>query len=383
MQNLMKCAALLAASILLPPAILEADDPAKPRDLTDASLEDLMNIEVTTVSKKEQKLSQSPAAIYVITQEDIRRSGMTAVPDLLRMVPGLQIGQMQAGSWGVSARGFNGQNSDKMLVLVDGRSIYSPVDKGVFWDEQDTLLEDIERIEVIRGPGATLWGANAVNGIINIITKTAKDTQGALATAGVGDQGQALGGARYGGQLGGAGYYRAFVKELQGRGLTDTSGRPDIGGENSVSAGLRAAVNLSAADSLSVEAGALRDHANSQAASFVLQPPFTIVSQGVERNNSSDAMASWTHRQSDGSSEALRMSFDHAGTSEPNFTRSYSNFNLEFQHQVNLSESNDLVWGLGFRDSSSNSSGSFTASETQPHRNNRLYSGFLQDQISL
>src|SRR5580704_331994 len=177
----------LVASILATLTALSAGDGNEARDLADASLEDLMNIEVTTVSKKEQKRSEAPAAIYVITQEAIRRSGMTAVPDLLRMVPGLQVGQMQGGSWGVSARGFNSQNSDKMLVLIDGRSIYSPIDKGVFWDEQDILLEDIERIEVVRGPGATLWGANAVNGVVNIITKRAKDTQGLLVTASAGN----------------------------------------------------------------------------------------------------------------------------------------------------------------------------------------------------
>src|SRR5450755_2474460 len=162
-----RSAPLVVSILVALAAPLHASSLNGARDLADASLEDLMNIEVTTVSKKEQKLAQTPAAIFVITQEDIRRSGMTSVPDLLRMVPGLQVGQMQAGSWGVSARGFNSQNSDKMLVLVYGRSIYSPIDKGVFWDEQDIPLEDIERIEVIRGPGATMWGANAVNGVVN------------------------------------------------------------------------------------------------------------------------------------------------------------------------------------------------------------------------
>jgi iron complex outermembrane receptor protein len=167
------------------------------RDLSEASLEDLMNIEVTTVSKKEQKLSQSPAAVYVITQEDIRRSGASNIPDLLRMVPGLQVAQIQGNAWAVSARGFNAQFSNKMLVLVDGRSAYSPNDSGVFWELRDTLLADIQRIEVVRGPGATLWGANAVNGVINIISKTAAETQGALIATGIGDQGQSLGAFRY------------------------------------------------------------------------------------------------------------------------------------------------------------------------------------------
>ncbi len=215
MLALVKRIAPLVTTIFMALAPLHAGGPAGARDLADASLEDLMNIEVTTVSKKEQKLSQAPAAIYVITQEDIRRSGMTAVPDLLRMVPGLQGGQMQGGSWGVSARGFNSQDSDKMLVLVDGRSVYSPVTKGVFWDEQDIPLEDIERIEVIRGPGATMWGANAVNGVVNIITEKAKDTQGSLVTASAGE-GQLGAELRFGGALGGDGYYRVFSKYTDG-----------------------------------------------------------------------------------------------------------------------------------------------------------------------
>ena len=175
-----------------------------------------MNIEVTTVSKKEQKASQSPAAIYVITQEDIRRSGMTNVPDLLRMVPGLQVAQAQGGQWAVSARGFNDAYSNKLLVLLDGMTVYSPIYSGVFWDEQNILLENIERIEVIRGPGATLWGANAVNGVINIITKAARDTQGVLVTGGAGSGGQGLGGVRFGGALGDRGRLSNF-RELPPR----------------------------------------------------------------------------------------------------------------------------------------------------------------------
>src|ERR1700721_237473 len=142
-------------------------------DLADRSLEDLMNIEVTSVSKTEQTLSRTAAAVFVITQEDIHRSGATNIPDLLRMVPGMDVGQIDSNTWAISARGYNEEFSDKLLVMVDGRSMYTPTFAGVFWETLDLPLEDIERIEVIRGPGGTAWGANAVNGVINVITKKA------------------------------------------------------------------------------------------------------------------------------------------------------------------------------------------------------------------
>jgi iron complex outermembrane receptor protein len=250
----MALASQIALGLLLISIAGTADGQKSARDLTEASLEDLMNIEATTVSKKQQKLAQAPAAVFVITQEDIRRSGMTSIPDLLRMVPGMQVGQIQGGAWAVSARGFNDEYSNKLLVLVDGRNVYSPINAGVTWEEQDTLLEDIERIEVIRGPGATLWGANAVNGVINIITKPARETQGALATTGIGDQGQALGGIRYGDRLGESGHYRAYVKYLHGRGLSNESGQPIIGGESSLLAGFRADWTLFSRDTRSAPA---------------------------------------------------------------------------------------------------------------------------------
>ncbi len=142
-----------------------------PPDLTALQIEDLLNVDVTSASKKEQKLSKVPAAIFVITKEDIHRSGATNIPDLLRMVPGLDVAQINPGVWAISARGFNGQYSTTLLVLIDGRTVYTPTFSGVFWDAQDVPLDLIERIEIIRGPGAAVWGANAVNGVINIITR--------------------------------------------------------------------------------------------------------------------------------------------------------------------------------------------------------------------
>src|ERR1700680_420600 len=157
-------------------SMASAQTPALP-DLTKASLEDLMNIQVTSVSKKEQRLSSAGAAVFVIAEEDIRRSGATNIPDLLRMVPGVQVARIDANAWAISIRGFNTRYSNKVLVLIDGRSVYSPSFSGVFWDQQAVPLEDIERIEVIRGPGSAVWGANAVNGVINIITKSSKATE--------------------------------------------------------------------------------------------------------------------------------------------------------------------------------------------------------------
>ena len=137
-------------------------------ELSKLTFDDLMNLEITSVSKKAQKVSEAAAAIFVITNEDIRRSGVTSIPEALRMVPGLQVARIDANKWAITSRGFNDRYANKLLVLMDGRSVYTPLYSGVYWDIQDTLLEDIERIEVIRGPGATLWGANAVNGVINI-----------------------------------------------------------------------------------------------------------------------------------------------------------------------------------------------------------------------
>jgi len=189
----------------------EAEMVSDPDVLMHLNLEELMNVEVFSVARKEQKLFSSAAAISVITQEEIRRSGLTSLPELLRLVPGLQIGRVDANKWALTARGFNGRFANKLQVLIDGRSLYTPLFAGVFWREQDLLLADIERIEVIRGPGATLWGANAVNGIINIITKEAAETQGMQASVGFGSEERGFGSARYGGSWGDGGYYRVFT----------------------------------------------------------------------------------------------------------------------------------------------------------------------------
>src|SRR6267143_2018656 len=185
-----------------------------PSALKKLSVEELMDVEVTSVSKRPERLSETASAIQVITQEDIRRSGATSIPEALRLASNLQVAQVDSRQWAITARGFNNTLANKLLVMMDGRNLYTPLFAGVFWDVQDTLMDDIDRIEVISGPGATLWGANAVNGVISIITKSAKDTQGTLLTAGGGTLLNGFGGVRYGGQLGTNVFFRIYGKYL-------------------------------------------------------------------------------------------------------------------------------------------------------------------------
>src|SRR5580698_244388 len=185
-------------------------DQNHPDTLKQLSLEELGNVQVTTVSKDPQKVLQTPAAIFVITQEDIRRSGATSIPEALRMAPGVEVAQIDGNHWSVAIRGFAGQFSKSLLVLIDGRSIYTPLFEGVYWDLPYVMLEDVERIEVIRGPGGTIWGSNAVNGVINIITKSANNTHGILATTGSGTVDQGTGAFRYGGSVGKDFNYRVY-----------------------------------------------------------------------------------------------------------------------------------------------------------------------------
>jgi iron complex outermembrane receptor protein len=188
---------------------MAANDPGTIRNLSALSLEELTNIEVTSVSRRAERLSDAPASVYVITNEDIRRSGATGLAEALRLAPNLQVARVNTGQYAISARGFNNGIGNKLLVLIDGRTVYTPLFSTVNWDSQYVMLEDVERIEVISGPGATLWGANAVNGVINVITRSAQSTQGALAAVGAGNRENSAA-ARYGGKLGPDGYYRVY-----------------------------------------------------------------------------------------------------------------------------------------------------------------------------
>ena len=201
---------LLGALLLT--STISSGAPANSHDMRILSLDDLLDLDVVTVAKVSEKITQSPAAIYVITGETIRRSGANSIPEALRTVPGMHVYRINATKWALSARGFAGRFANKMLVMIDGRTVYTPLFSGVYWDVQDTMLEDIERIEVIRGPGGTLWGANAVNGIINIITRESADSQGTLLSAEAGSHDNGTVAGRYGGWLDKKTSYRVYTK---------------------------------------------------------------------------------------------------------------------------------------------------------------------------
>jgi iron complex outermembrane recepter protein len=205
-------AIVLVAVLFVSSSFGAPQQPTNIPDVTTMSMEDLMNMQVTSVSKRSQKLADAAGAVFVITQDDIRRSGATNIPEALRMVPGIQVARIDENKWAIASRGFNGRFDNKLLVLIDGRSVYTPLFSGVYWNVQDVMLEDVDRIEVIRGPGATLWGANAVDGVINIITKPARSTQSAVVTAGGGTEERGATNVRYGGKIGEDTYYRAYGK---------------------------------------------------------------------------------------------------------------------------------------------------------------------------
>ena len=309
-KSTMLRAGLILAIILASSAPAQSQT-AAPRDLTQFSLEDLMNVQVTSVSKKEQKLAKTGAAIFVITQEDIRRSGATNIPDLLRMVPGVDVARVDHSNWAVSIRGFNSVYANKVLVLIDGRSVYHPAFSGVLWYAQDVPLEDIERIEVIRGPGGTVWGANAMNGVINIITKSAKATPGGLITAGGGTDLQGEGLLQYGGKAGGRGDYRVFGS-YSNQGKSDPADSdPAADGRRLVQGGFRSDWRLSTRDLLTVQ-GDYRKVDGGETVTGVL--PQMLSMSGTYAQPIGEAggnvLARWTHTFVKGSDISLQAYFD-------------------------------------------------------------------------
>lgn len=343
----------------------------------------LMNITITSVSKKPQHLSDAAAAVFVITAEDIKNSGVTHVADALAMVPGLQVAKISASKWSVSSRGFSGYTSNKLLTLIDGRSIYSPAYSGTFWDQQSLLLEDIDRIEVIRGPGGTLWGANAVNGVINIITKKAQDTQGGLLTAGAGDQERFLAGGRYGAQLTDSTYGRfSLLYNDRDENSLYYGGEGANDGWESARGSFRLDGGHENKGVWTVQ-GALYKNDGDQTVSpfWTTDPPYLNSIDGSIEDEGANILARYEHTFSQDRTLTIQSYYDYTDRNDDFYQQTFNVYDLDLQYQMGLGSYNNLTMGSGFRWTQAEFGESTQVS--LPDRTDELYSAFLQDEITI
>ena len=340
-------------------------------DYKKLTVEELMNIEVISVTKIPEKLSEVASAIQVITQQDIQRSAATSIPEALRLAPNLQVAQLSSQHWIISARGFNWIYANKLLVMIDGRTLYSPLFAGVFWDAQNLLLENVERIEVISGPGGTLWGANAVNGVINIITKHSGDTKGIYVSAGLGSSLRQMAETRLGGHIGSKFSYRAYGT-YNNRNHTYISGAADNKDKWSFGqGGFRLDWNASASNSISL-------HGNSYNGGDGLEPK----ARSIDGQN---VMAKWSHAFSNTSSLTVQGYFDRTWRRDVPGTINdqLKTYDLDVQHQFGLGTRQRFLWGLGYRimDDESQHSTIFVGLVPES-RTMHLFSSFIQDEIT-
>lgn len=365
---------LITVLILLPKVVFsqEVANLPSPGELKKLSVEELMNIEVTSVSKRPEKLTEVASAIQVITHEDIHRSGATSIPEALRLAPNLQVAQLNSSAWIISARGFNAPFSNKLLVMIDGRTVYSPLFAGVFWDVQSVLMEDIDRIEVISGPGGTLWGANAVNGVINIITKKTSDTKGLYAEGGAGSYLRAFGGLRYGGNISSNLSYRVYAQYA----ARDPTFLPD-GKDNSDKWGM-------GQSGFSLDWNPDEKNAVTAQGNFYNGVSKTIPSESTV--DGQNILGRWSHVFSEQSNLSLQVYFDRTWRRDIPTTISdeLETYDIDFQHRFMLRPRHNILWGGGYR---------FMHNETlhstpflgllPPTRNMKLFSSFIQDEIAL
>jgi len=375
-----------AAALWVPQtAVAQAEetDLAMADGLGDLSLEELLNIEVYSVSKKKQKLTESAAAVYVLTQSDIERSGATTIMDALRLVPGVEVANVNRNIYSVSVRGFSERFANKLLVLIDGRTVYTPLFAGVYWDVQDTMLEDIDRIEVVRGPGGTVWGANAVNGVINIITKNASDTQGLLATALIGDEEKGTYAVRQGTTLGENGHIRFYGKYFDRDSYEHDGGGSGMDQWRNGRAGFRADMDYHA-DQVTVQGEYYSGKSFLESQSVLLDPPYLSAPYRSENDFAGAHLLSrWVRDLGDGEQTELQIYADHTDRQADGFNYYRTTFDAEFQHNAPIFENHELIWGLNYRMIADDSRQTFGFELSPEDRTTNLFSGFVQAEFSL
>jgi iron complex outermembrane receptor protein len=376
------CALLLGAAFAAP-VMADPPEPGETDDLTSMSLEDLMTIQITSVSKQKQTVAQAPAAVTAIGQEEIRRSGLNSIPELLRLVPGLDVARINASHWAISSRGFNELYSSKLLVLMDGRSVYTPLFSGVYWDTLDYILPDLDRIEVIRGPGATLWGANAVNGVINITTKSARDTQGFL-LSGEYSTIDRVGGVRYGGKIDDDTFYRLYTKYSTTEDFDlPNGGGGDHDGWDALRGGFRIDRYAGDKDVLTLQADGYSIREGQQYNIPVLTPPFVRPTPDTANYSGGNVLARWTHTISDKSDFSVQFYYDRLNRSDLQLGYTLDTYDLDFQHRFALSKRQEIIWGADFRFQSDSIRNTNIGRFDPRNRDAYLVSGFIQDDITI
>lgn len=383
----MKTTRAIVLAAMLAPLLASVATPAwpdqNPVDLTAQSIEDLMNIKVTSVSKTEETLSRTAAAIFVIAQQDIRNSGATNIPDLLRMVPGMDVSQINGNTWAISARGLNQRFSNELLVLVDGRPVYTQSFGGVFWEVLDLPLDDIERIEVIRGPGGSIWGSNAVNGVVNIITRKASGTHGELVVAGGGNVDQGFGTIQYGAHAGKGTDYRVYAKYLNQDHFPGITGQDGGDGWHMLQGGFRTDSVLSSKDTLMFQGNvySAREGTPSTYLPSVTAP--ALLDNELMVNLSGGFIQGvWDHTASPHSDTSLQVSYDRYQRNDT-LGEGRGTLDLDFQNHFTGWARQNIVWGATYRYSTSHSTGSLTASFVPADLATQLFGSFVQDEIAV
>jgi iron complex outermembrane receptor protein len=358
------------------------EDAANDEPLKKLSLTELGNVEVTTTTKEPEELWKTPAAVFVITQDAIRRSGATSIPEVLRLAPGVEVAQVDSDHWSIGIRGFGAALASKLLVLIDGRSVYTPLFAGVYWQAQATPLEDIERIEVIRGPGGTIWGANAVDGIINIITKSSKDTHGTMTSVIGGNSNTGIGTARYG-----TGNSRGLNYRMYGmgfiRGPEFHLAGPNFDEWRMGQAGFRTDWDRNARDTVTFQGDIYREGVGEATTYALYSPPSQVNVFGNAYLTGGNLLGRWKHVVNDGSDFQIQAYFDRTNHFEPEFGETRDTFDVDFLHHLTLPGQQNFLWGLGARVSPARLVQTVPTINFLPNQQtDHIYSGFAQDEIS-
>ncbi len=382
-KSILSLVAVCLSSHCSPELLDAATGPAN--EYLDLDISQLMQLTITSVAKTPQQFSDAAAAVFVITQDDIHRSGVTSIPEALRMAPGLQVARVDSNKWAITSRGFASTFANKLLVMIDGRTVYSPAFSGVYWDVQDTLLDDIDRIEVIRGPGATVWGANAVNGVVNIITKKASDTQGGLISLGGGSHDQLMTGLRYGAAIGEAIHGRAYLSYHK-RDSFELHGTGEDANDNwdSLRGGFRLDSQDTGEHSWTLQGDLYSNNENQTVSPFwVSDPPYLLEKKDEFEASGWNVLGRWQKELSQTSSWTVQAYYDYTNRDEAIMEQTHATFDLDLQYQRQFGMRNSLVMGLGYRfvDTSFNNTSQVSVNPGEQFEN--LYSGFVQDEIML